>query len=126
MPTVSFTRRVVFAVLALVAVAGLATAAGAAHQGSSGPSTSGSCSESPNPVRVGGIYTISGSHLPANQLVNVQVSDAKGAQVVTVMTNPTGTLFAPGHASVAGSYTVTIGGGGRHGGGLATCGFRAA
>jgi hypothetical protein len=126
MPTVSLTRRLVFAAIALVAVAGLATAAYAAHPSGSGSTGSASCSESPNPVRVGGIYTISGSHLPANQIVNVQVSDAKGAQVVTVMTTSTGTLIATGQASVAGSYTVTIGGGGRKGGSLATCGFQAA
>jgi hypothetical protein len=126
MPTVSFARRVAFAVLALAVVAGLATAAGAAHQAGSGSPTSGSCSESPNPARVGGIYTITGSHLPASQLVNVQVSDAKGTQVVTVMTSSTGTLIANGQAGVAGAYTVTIGGGGRKGGVLATCGFRAA
>jgi hypothetical protein len=125
MPTVSFTRRVAFAVLALVTIVALATAAGAAHLGGSGTSTSGSCSESPNPVAVGRTYTITGSHLPANQLVSVQVGDAKGVQIVTVMTTSTGTLIATGQASVAGSYSVAITGGGRRGGTLATCGFRA-
>jgi hypothetical protein len=115
-----------FVVVAVVAVAGVGTAAYAARPSGGGSTGSATCSEAPNPVRVGGIYTISGSHLPANQLVNVQVNDAKGAQVVTVMTTSTGTLVATGQATVAGSYTVTIGGGGRHGGGLATCGFRAA
>jgi hypothetical protein len=122
MPTVSFARRVAFAMLALAAIAGLATAAGAAHQSSG--SASGSCSESPNPVAVGGIYTITGSHLPANQLVNVKVSDAKGAQIVTVMTTSTGTLTATGQASVSGSYSVAITSGGRKVSTLATCGFR--
>lgn len=123
MPAVA--RRVVFAFVAAVAVLGLATAAEAARPA---PSSGGSasCSESPNPVAVRGIYTITGSHLPANQIVGVTVRDPKGAQTVTVMTTSTGTLRATGQASVAGSYSVAITGGGRKVSTLATCGFRAA
>ena len=124
MPTVSRARRFVFAALAVVSVLALATAAQAAHQAGSG-STSGTCSESPNPVAVGGIYTITGSHLAANQLVNVQVSDAKGTQIVSVITTSTGTLTATGQATVAGSYSVKITGGGRKVSTYASCGFSA-
>jgi hypothetical protein len=126
MPTVSFARRLVFVSVALLAVASIGTAAYAAHSSGSGSTGTATCSESPNPVQVGGIYTITGAHLPANQIVNVQVRDAKGAQVVTVMTTSTGTLLATGQASVAGSYSVAITSGGRKVSTLATCGFRTA
>ena len=124
MPTVSRARRFVFMGLAVAAVLGLATAAEAAHLSGSG-STSGTCAESPNPVAVGGIYTIAGSRLPASQLVNVSVTDARGTQWGSVMTSSTGTMTFTGQATVAGSYSVKITGGGRKASTYASCGFSA-
>ena len=126
MPTVSRARRFVFTALAVVTVLGLATGAEAAHQSGSGSgSTSGTCSESPNPVTVPGTYTVTGARLPANQLVNVSVSDAAGTQWGSVMTSSTGTMTFTGQATVVGSYSVKITGGGRKASTYASCGFSA-
>jgi hypothetical protein len=96
-----------------------------AKSGSASGSTSGTCSESPNPVALGALYTVTGAHLPAGQIVSVSVTDPKGTQWGSTLTTATGTLTFVGQAAVAGSYSVRITGGSK-GSLLATCGFRTA
>jgi hypothetical protein len=112
---------------ALAMSAGIAAASpqsrtGGATTGGSG----GACSEAPNPVAVGRIYTITGTRLPANQLVSVAVADAAGSQWGSVQTSASGTITFTGPATVRGGYAVTIGSTGKHGGTLASCSFSAA
>ena len=97
---------------------------GAQARGTAG-TASGSCSEAPNPVAVGSTYTVSGSHLPAGQIVNVTVTDPAGTQWGSVRTTSTGTLTYAGVASVVGSYSVRITDSSRKANLLASCAFKA-
>jgi hypothetical protein len=108
-----------------VAVALPGVAVARARSGGASGSTSGTCSESPNPVAVGAVYNVTGAHLPAGQIVSVSVTDPKGTQWGSTRTTATGTLTFTGVAAVAGSYSVRITGGSK-GSLLATCGFRTA
>ena len=111
--------------LAAASMAGLVIAPAPAQARAASGTASGTCSEAPNPVAVGSTYTVSGSHLPAGQIVSVTVTDPAGSQWGSVRTTSTGTLTYAGVAAVAGSYTVRITGGSK-GNLLATCGFRTA
>ena len=117
-------RRLAF-MIAAASIGSLVIAPGTALARPTAGTASGTCSEAPNPVAVGGIYTVSGAHLPAGQIVSLTITDPKGTQWGSVRTTSTGTLTYAGQASVAGSYSVRITGGSK-GSLLATCGFRAA
>jgi hypothetical protein len=116
------TKRRLAYIIAATAIGSLVLAPGTAGARAAAPTASGTCSEAPNPVAVGAMYTVTGAHLPAGQIVSVSVSDPKGTQWVSTRTTSTGTLTATGRAANAGSYSVRITGGSK-GSLLATCGF---
>jgi hypothetical protein len=122
-------RRLATTLVVAGALAGATGIAAASPPPKNGGTTTGgsagSCSESPNPVAVGGTYTITGTRLPANQLVSVAVRDAAGSQWGSVQTSATGALTFTGPATVRGSYSVTISGSGKHAGTLGSCSFSA-
>jgi hypothetical protein len=120
------TGRRLVCVIAAAAIGSVVIAPTAARaRPSAGAGTaSGTCSVTPNPVAVLATYTVSGSHLPAGQIVSVTITDPAGTQWGSVRTTSTGTLTYAGQASVAGSYSVRITGGTK-GSLLATCGFSA-
>lgn len=68
-----------------------------------------SCAATSNPVAVNSTYTVVGSGLPANTMVQFLVTDSSGAESsTTAMTGSNGSASVSGHAWVAGTDSVTI------------------
>lgn len=116
----------VFVCVAALVLGATAPAGAKPTASGSTAATAGSCSVTPNPAKVGGTYTVTGTKLGANRIVNVFVTDPKGTQWGSVMSDAYGTAKYVGVASVAGSYSVTIRDNSRKSLLLASCGFRAA
>lgn len=105
-------------ILARTLVSGVAavvlfpTAAFAAHGGGSGGTTSsgsGSCTVSPNPVPLNTSYSVNGSGLPANSMVDVFATDSTGGtSSTTAMTDGTGHVSVLEHAWAAGPGSAQV------------------
>ncbi len=81
----------------------LATSAGKAL------APSGSCSVTPNPVPVGGQYTVNGTGLPKSTFVDVWATDSSGTQIWSSPTDLNGNLVpTSASASVSGAYSVKL------------------
>ncbi len=83
------------------------TAPGHGHGGSGTPSA-GVCSVTPNPVALGGMYTVNGTGFNPYEMVQVQVSDSHGTQVLFPPIDGTGTFTATSYSSWAGTSTATV------------------
>ncbi len=98
--------------LTVAVTAGPALAAkGGNGRGGGGGGTSGgygSCAVTPNPVAVGGKYTVNGSGFKPYELVTVWVSDSHGTQVLFPPVSSTGTFSISSYASWAGTSTATV------------------
>jgi hypothetical protein len=98
-----------------ISLVGLTTPAFARGNGKpSGGSPTGSCSVSPNPVVLGGDYTLTGSGLGAFSVVNVLIADSGGTTSWNLLADATGTTSITWHSYATGTSHVTIQESARH------------
>ena len=93
-------------------MAGTAFAAkggGGSHKGGGGTATA-SCSVTPSPVSVatGGQYTLSGWGLKADELVQVNISNAHGTSFWMLQADALGKIAVSTFASWTGTQTVSV------------------
>ena len=72
------------------------------------PSTTGSCSVTPNPNTVGGQYTVVGSGFKTGELINVYVTDSHVMGAFMLMADASGSISVSSYSSWAGASTVTV------------------
>lgn len=118
-----------FVALSITAVlaCGLAVPAFAAKGASGGKNTSptGSCSVNPNPVAVGADYTLTGTGLGANALVNVLITDSGGTTSWNLQADSAGTASVVWHSYWSGTSNVKFNESARHGSvTVASCAFQ--
>jgi hypothetical protein len=89
-------------------IAATTLAAPGAHGGKPASGQAGSCSITPDPVAVGADYTIWGSELPADAIVNVEVSDSHGTALFIMGTDAYGNVSVTWHPYWAGTSTVSV------------------
>lgn len=112
-------------VVAVVSVCGtlLLNNSFAARPGSGG-STSGSCAVTPNPVAVGADYTITGTNLGANAVVNLLLTDSHQTTSWNLQADASGTSKLVWHSYWTGTTTATYNKSAKHGSTtVATCSF---
>jgi hypothetical protein len=112
--------------VAIVGLAfGVAGPAGAAKPGSGSSASSGSCVVNPSPVALGANWTLTGSNLGANALVNVLITDAAGSVTSwNLQADGTGATSVTWHSYASGTSSVRFMKSGRHGGTVAAaCSF---
>jgi hypothetical protein len=81
----------------------------AAKGGKPAPVTAhGSCSVTPNPTPVGGMYTIYGSGFTPYELLNATVTDAHGSTLLFPPVDANGSFAISSYASWAGTDTVNV------------------
>ena len=115
-------KKIVFGLTAAAVVLAPATAFAAkgGHPQSSG---GGACTA--GSVAVNTSYTVSGTGLPANSMVQFLVTDSTGAESsTTAMTSSSGAASVSGHAWAAGTDTVNITDTSSKWNTLATCSFQ--
>ncbi len=83
-------------------------AAGGGKHGGGGSSGTGTCSVTPNPATLGGLYTVSGSGYSASEVLNVDVVDSAGMQVLLTSADSSGNFHVSSYASYTGSYAVSV------------------
>lgn len=66
------------------------------------------CSVTPNPVAVGGIYTVTGSGFTAGDPLSVFVSDSVGTNLFIPAADANGNFSVSSYASWSGGYTVSV------------------
>lgn len=105
-------QQVILFVVIFGFVAGVAVfksfAAPANGKGGSGGSTSGSCSVSPNPVAVGAQWTVTGSNLGANAIVDVLITDSAATTAFNIQADASGNLTDTWHSYNTGTSKVTM------------------
>jgi hypothetical protein len=92
------------AILVTVAIAGTTFAA----KPGPAPSTTATCSVTPNPVAVGGLYTFTGTGFRAGELLGVMVTDSHGTQAFNLQADAAGVAAVSSYASWAGTSKVTV------------------
>lgn len=104
----NFKRAAVGAVASIALLFGLSQVAEAKKKPSVALLPGAACSVTPNPVAPGDTYTITGTGLPANGLVNVRIVEALGTQSGSNYTDDTGTVVFNSRSYWPGDVTVEI------------------
>lgn len=73
-----------------------------------GSAASLTCRATPDPVSVGGIYTISGSGYPTGKQLVIEVTDDHGTLVLFTGAKSDGSISASAYASWSGDHSVRI------------------
>jgi len=80
-----------------------------------GTATAGSCSVNPDPVTVGADYTLTGTGLGADTLVNVLISDSGATTSWNLQADASGNAAVTWHSYWTGTSKVTFQVGAKHG-----------
>ena len=97
------------AAVLLLTLSGTAFAAkGGNKGGNTGAGPVAACAVNPNPVVVGGDWTVAGTGLPANTYVNVWESDAYSTTIWFAQTDGSGSLSITWHSYNAGTSTISF------------------
>jgi hypothetical protein len=96
------------ALISLLVVGLMAGSAFAAKGGGNTSTATGSCSASPSPVAVGADYTLVGTGLGANAIVNVLIRDSMGTTSWNLQADAAGTTAVTWHSYAAGTSSVTF------------------
>jgi hypothetical protein len=109
MSRLSNARMIVPVIVAVAALSAATPAFGARNSGGGTTTGSAGCAVSPSPVVVDSSYSVVGSGLRANVIVDVLVTDSAGAtSSTTAMTDNTGHVVVGAHAWVTGQGSVQI------------------
>jgi hypothetical protein len=98
----------VFSVLTFAVASPADAAKGGGKPPSGGTSTYGSCVVAPNPVAVGGLYTVQGTGFRAGEILNVMVKDSHGTQAFMIAADGGGAFAVSSYASWGGTSTASV------------------